>query len=76
MRVELGLNVDSRDGTLLRDEKLVNFQLNPDGVQKRAGTSRSSYSATANSGIGIFVYGTKIYMWTGAMTTSPASANL
>lgn len=76
MRVELGLNVDSRDGTLLRDEKLVNFQLSPDGVQKRAGSSRSSYSATANAGLGIFVYGTKIYMWTGVMTTSPASSNL
>lgn len=76
MRISLGIPVDSRDGTLERDEKLLNWQINPDGIYKRPGTSRSSYSTTAGSGTGIFVFGSKIYMWTGAMTTSPGSSAL
>ena len=76
MRVALGINADSRDGTLLRDEKLQNFQLNPDGIYKRSGTSRTTYSTTANAGVGIFVFGANIYMWTGAMTTVPGSSAL
>lgn len=76
MRIGLGFNADSRDGTLLRDEKLLNFQLNPDGVYKRPGSSRTTYSTTANAGIGICVFGSTIYMWTGSMTTAPGSSAL
>ena len=76
MRIGLGFQADSRDGTLLRDEKLQNWQLNPDGVYKRPGSSRTTYSTTAGDGKGICVFGTKIYMWTGSMTTAPGNANL
>lgn len=77
MRISLGIQADSRDGTLLKDEKLVNFQLCPDGIYKRAGSSRTAYSATAGAGYGSFVYGTKIYMWTAGNTaTTPASATV
>lgn len=76
MRIGLGVQADSRDGTLLRDEKLLNFQLNPDGIYKRPGSSRTAYSTTAASGEGIFVYAGKIYIWTGSMTTSPGNSSL
>jgi hypothetical protein len=76
MRIGLGFNADSRDGTLQRDEKLQNWQLNPDGVYKRPGSSRTTYSTTAGAGIGIMTFGTKIYMWTGSMTTTPGNSNL
>ena len=77
VRISLGIQVDSRDGTLQRDEKLVNFQLNPDGIYKRSGTSRTTYSATAGAGYGSFVWGTHIYIWTAGNTAiTPASVAL
>lgn len=77
MRVSLGIPLDSRDGTLDRDELLKNFQQNPDGVYKRPGTQDTIYFTTAGTAYGTFKWGTKVYIWNSSNTaTTPTGITI
>jgi len=70
-RINLAMSLDSRDGTLTRDDMLQNYSDEPDGIYKRPGTI-SRYTGTTGTGFGIFAFNGHLYAWSsGTTSTTP-----
>ena len=74
MRSSLVHPIESRDGTLSKDEVLRNFMVDPiqpSKIQKRPALTRTDLYAVSGQGFGSFVFNDYIYVWTD--TTPPTS---
>jgi hypothetical protein len=67
VRTSLVIPIESRDGTLNKDSKLVNLMIDPLApakVMKRPGMWKQNLYAPAGNGDGIFAFNDIIYIWT------------
>lgn len=73
MRKPLTLSIASRDGTLTKDSKLQNFNvdpLRPTKVVKRPAMWKSNLFAPTGQGFGVFNFNDIVYYWTDAGSSS------
>lgn len=78
MRIPAVRPIESRDGTLAKDEMMQNLMVDPfepEKVQKRPAMWKSNLFAPAGQGFGMFVFNDTVYFWTDNGGTGPVYDN-